>query len=430
MSEHDVEKLLGGFAADTLTPEERHALYNAALLDQRLFDTLADEQALKELLNDPAVRRRLIEELKRPGASATGNRLSWLDWFRRPAGLAFAGGLAAVLFVVAFGTRMYQESLDRTALSTATEAAKPAAPSVSMPHAAEPSQLTDVESQLKANANVRPPSASTKDEGRADTLNKREKTVAPTTQQEQRASNFAQDQPKQRAERDVAQRQGEKNLAPAAATPAPTPMQAPTGAPTTSGSISIVSARTLFYGGKKNSPDRPTMAEDKTAGAATQPKPLGLRYSFVVRGSDGQEQETAAATAAKSANPVRLTVEATQDAYVQILKTAGSTGIRLWWPQQETGKISLKILAGQRTDIPLPPPEESGPTTLTIRLSTKPFGPLTLQEAAMLDRFSGNLLIESVSPGSPSGVQEQATYAVSQAPSPTAQIAVEIPFDR
>ena len=34
MSEHDLEKLLGGFAADTLTVEEKQQLYRAALHDQ------------------------------------------------------------------------------------------------------------------------------------------------------------------------------------------------------------------------------------------------------------------------------------------------------------------------------------------------------------------------------------------------------------
>ena len=43
MSDHDLEKLLGGFAADTLTPEEKQALYTAALQDQQLFNALADE---------------------------------------------------------------------------------------------------------------------------------------------------------------------------------------------------------------------------------------------------------------------------------------------------------------------------------------------------------------------------------------------------
>ena len=37
MSEHDLEKLLGGFAADTLTVEERNLLYTAGLQDQQLF---------------------------------------------------------------------------------------------------------------------------------------------------------------------------------------------------------------------------------------------------------------------------------------------------------------------------------------------------------------------------------------------------------
>jgi cytoskeletal protein RodZ len=350
MSEHDIEQLLGGFAADTLTPEERHALYNAALLDQRLFDTLADEQALKELLNDPAVRRRLLEELKSPGTSATDNRLSWLGWFRRPAGLAFAGGLAAVIFAVAFGTKMYQESLDRAAQSTATEATTPAA--VPPAPASEPARAT------------------------------------------------------------------------------PHPLQTPADTPASTGSAPIVSARALFYGGEANRSDQRAMAEHKAADAAASPTPLGVRYSFIVRGHDGQEREAAAATAAKNTEPARLTVEATQDAYLQVLKTVGTSGARLWWPQQETGKISLKLLARRRTDIPLPPPSDNEPLTLTIRLSPKPFGPLTIQEAAMLDRFSADLLIESVTPGGAAGLQEQATYVVSRTTSSTSQIAVKIPFGR
>ena len=68
MSEHDLEKLLGGFAADTLTSEEKQALYTAALRDQQLFNALADEQALKELLSDPDVCRRLLTSLEQKRA--------------------------------------------------------------------------------------------------------------------------------------------------------------------------------------------------------------------------------------------------------------------------------------------------------------------------------------------------------------------------
>ena len=70
MSEHDLEKLLGGFAADTLTPEEKQTLFTAALQDQQLFNALADEQALKELLSDPDVRRRLLTHCSRRAPQA------------------------------------------------------------------------------------------------------------------------------------------------------------------------------------------------------------------------------------------------------------------------------------------------------------------------------------------------------------------------
>ena len=155
-------------------------------------------------------------------------------------------------------------------------------------------------------------------------------------------------------------------------------------------------------------------------------KPLGLRYSFVARGVPGQEREVDAIAAAKSPEQVRISVEASQDAYLQILQTLGTAGTRLWWPPQETGKISLKIIAGKRSEIPLPPPAEGGLLSLIVRLSPKPFAPLTVQEVGMLDRFAANLLIESVSPGG-AGAQEQATYVVSQDSSPTAQMTVEIP---
>jgi hypothetical protein len=53
-----------------------------------------------------------------------------------------------------------------------------------------------------------------------------------------------------------------------------------------------------------------------------------------------------------------------------------------------------------------------------------------MQEVGMLDRFSGNLLVETISPGDATGQQESATYVVNPEASPAAQIAVEIPVSR
>ncbi len=86
----DPEKLLGGYAAGILTEAEKTVLFTAALEHQELFDTLADEEALRELLADPATRQHLLTLLEEPRARRP------IPFWRRPATL----GLAASLFAM------------------------------------------------------------------------------------------------------------------------------------------------------------------------------------------------------------------------------------------------------------------------------------------------------------------------------------------
>jgi hypothetical protein len=58
------QKLLGSYATGSLTEAERTALFQAALEDQELFDELAGEQVLKEVLDEPGARQRLITALE------------------------------------------------------------------------------------------------------------------------------------------------------------------------------------------------------------------------------------------------------------------------------------------------------------------------------------------------------------------------------
>ena len=51
---------MGGYATGTLTDAEQEALFAAALEDQELFDALAREQSLRELLRDPAAKAELL----------------------------------------------------------------------------------------------------------------------------------------------------------------------------------------------------------------------------------------------------------------------------------------------------------------------------------------------------------------------------------
>ena len=64
MNRDDIHKLIAGYATGTLTEDERTALFAAALEDQDLFDELAREQELKELIEEPGVRSRLVAALE------------------------------------------------------------------------------------------------------------------------------------------------------------------------------------------------------------------------------------------------------------------------------------------------------------------------------------------------------------------------------
>jgi hypothetical protein len=95
MNREEIQKLLGGYATDTLTAEERQALFAAALEDQELFDALAREQSLRDLLRDPAARAHLLAALDAPATAL---------WFRRwwmPLSAAAVAVVLASIMIVA-----------------------------------------------------------------------------------------------------------------------------------------------------------------------------------------------------------------------------------------------------------------------------------------------------------------------------------------
>jgi hypothetical protein len=422
------------------------------------------------------VRRKLLQVLNQAGTSGAGVSLSWLDWLRRPATLAYAGSIAVVIFAVTLGTRVYQDSLKQAAQSVATEDTTSVVSSLPPSPASQPEQRQSGEPQAKTKESAPASADQSKKDALADKMVKRER-AAPAKPQEQRASDKAHDGAVLRSELGESRKKSEApvaalgkkaeeatasadqkmaaNAPPPAATPTPAPMQTPARG-TASGSAALaLSARALFYG-EQARPDSGMIAHEKeramkplaesapragrlerkmdqfsavagkAAGTIQQAKPLGLRYSFVVRDADGRDREVDATTAAKRSEPARLTVEANQDSYMQIWQAGESSSLQLLFPEKESGQISSKLNAGQRQSLLLP--AEGG--TITLRLSRVPFGPITRQESAMLDRPSPTQLQETVTASAAAGSQEQATYVVNQDLSPTAQIAVEIPFHR
>jgi len=66
MPSDDILDLIGRYATGSLSAEEQKRLFDAALDDQDLFDQLVREQDMKQMLDEPGVRDRMIRALEPP----------------------------------------------------------------------------------------------------------------------------------------------------------------------------------------------------------------------------------------------------------------------------------------------------------------------------------------------------------------------------
>lgn len=124
----DLEKLLGGYATGTLTAEERQALYEAALEDQRLFDALSREEALRSLLSDPAARARLLAALDRQ--PEPWYRFAWLSMPVRALAATAALAICMVAGYRAWHSRSHPAATEVAVLRPATR--PPAPPMITL----------------------------------------------------------------------------------------------------------------------------------------------------------------------------------------------------------------------------------------------------------------------------------------------------------
>src|SRR5271154_5874299 len=99
MSKDEIRKLLGGYATNSLTDAERKALFEAALDDQELFDAMQEEQALKDLLDDPTSREQIRQALVEPPVV---NKAAW--WTRWWTWSAVSGVAVASIAIVSMVT--------------------------------------------------------------------------------------------------------------------------------------------------------------------------------------------------------------------------------------------------------------------------------------------------------------------------------------
>lgn len=464
MGEHELEKLLGGFAADTLTAGEKLQLYKVALTDQQLFNALADEQALKELLTDPVVRRRLLQALQATREERTGGSRSWLDWFRRPSGLAWAGGLAGAVLAVVLGTRVYQESLRQESQLTTKE--ETAGPTASQP-VPVPSQLPPPPTN-EPQATSEPKSPSSLPPMTEALTGKTSDRVPPshTAPVERRAHQSRHDAPASQAEADTVPNKTESvtNLLHTSTDESSPSAHQPTvsaAAPSQPASPSLqdqsevdsavssqerasLSARSLFYGaGPQNQkksmaqdtrrrekamsesdqpPNRSEFASQPFAMAKSKPaspvQPVGIRYSLTLREQSEQTHDGAMDSAA----PLALTIESNQDGVLQLWKQASPAQPQLLFPISAPEQLRSKLTPHTPLTISVP----STPGRLTIRFSRTDRIPSATFDSRLLDEFTRGQLRESVMTGDTSGFPPPIHYIINQDPS-LAEIVVHIP---
>jgi hypothetical protein len=120
----EIQRLMSGYATGSLTESERNLLFDAALEDQHLFDQLAQEQALKELIDQPGARDRLIAAL------APADPSQVIGAWKKP----LAWGLAA-MFVVS----MSVAALMLTRSGIRTQIAQKRVDEVQVPQSSQPS---------------------------------------------------------------------------------------------------------------------------------------------------------------------------------------------------------------------------------------------------------------------------------------------------
>lgn len=486
MAEPDIENLLGGYATGTLTDEERRRLFEAALHDQALFDALTREEALKEVLDDPTHRRRLLAAL---GARRRASRRpvgALLEWLRRPANLALAGTLATAVIAAWVFVVLEQE--------------RPVRP----PAADGPAKVEQFARQRRAEPQMEFSTAKDVQEPPA-TGRKPEAEVAPARKKPARPAPAVE----RRQARGPARSAARAGAEPASEPPATSKASQPKGVdkrPTRSASSAAAPpakvrngpvwltsirrpvergpARQLYYARRTPVPrfeprkpiesraeeverapeaSQPEAAQERfgfesTAGleARGSPEPLGLRYSVLKQDENGDFAETNPDGPFKAVDAMRVTVEVNETGYLYVFRLS-PRGEWLWVsPSGPLGKeereSGVGVLSGKRYVIPgtgvLPLYAQPSANKMILIYSRQPrqelrvFHPAAVGRREEDDRSSADLetllsragieasarplLVEQIRPDQPGGSQERAVYIVSPEAGRDAAIAIEL----
>jgi hypothetical protein len=124
----DIQRLMGGYATGSLNEAERKLLFDAALEDQDLFDQLSHEHALKELIDEPGVRDRLIAKLAPAEVAVGAVRGGWKKPLAWGFAMSFVVGMSLLAVFLTKSSIQTQQiaQLDTSVVQPASPASSPA----------------------------------------------------------------------------------------------------------------------------------------------------------------------------------------------------------------------------------------------------------------------------------------------------------------
>jgi len=136
MERGQLDRLLAEYSTGGLSEDDRKKLFTAALTDQELFDQLTEEDALREAIETPGARNRLIDSLREVSVAAPVPRMaSPKDGARpsRPMWLAWAAGIGVVFVSGAVTYMMFEGTSVKNLARVYSETPKDTKPFVPPP---------------------------------------------------------------------------------------------------------------------------------------------------------------------------------------------------------------------------------------------------------------------------------------------------------
>lgn len=134
MTQDEIRKLLGGYATNALSADERRTLFEAALDDQELFNALQNEDALRELLADPVLRDQVRSALAAPARTAPRAGFPWRRW---SLGVALPAAAAVIVIALMNRARAPEPSTPPVQMARAVPKQVEASPEAAPPPVAE-----------------------------------------------------------------------------------------------------------------------------------------------------------------------------------------------------------------------------------------------------------------------------------------------------